>query len=322
MNLKGRNLFAAVPLPDSAGNPLAVAYSTRRGIMVNGYAEEVLSSPAARKYRGKVQLILTSPPFPLNRKKKYGNKVGDEYVAWLKTFAPLFRDLLTPTGSIVLEMGNAWEPGQPTMATLALRALLAFLEGGPFFLCQQFVCHNPTRLPGPAQWVTVERIRLKDAYTHIWWMSPNPRPDADNRRVLQPYSRAMIQLLKRQKYNSGRRPSEHHIGSTSFLNDHNGSIPSNVLRFGNTRANDPYQRYCREKQLLPHPARMPLGLAEFFLRFLSRPRNLVLDPFAGSNVTGYAAERLKRRWLAIEAREDYIQASKGRFQDFLLDAQL
>lgn len=295
-------------------NKLPVAYSTPRGLMVSGYAEEILTSSAARKYRGKVQLILTSPPFPLNRKKKYGNKLGDAYVAWLSTFAPLFRDFLTPTGSIALEMGNAWEPGQPTMATLALRALLAFLDGGRFYLCQQFVCYNPARLPSPAQWVNVERIRLKDAYTHIWWMSPTQRPDADNRRVLKPYSPAMRNLLRRQKYNAGHRPSEHHIGATSFLRDNDGAIPSNVFSFSNTSAQDPYQRYCREKHILPHPARMPLGLAEFFIRFLTRPRNLVLDPFAGSNVTGAAAERLKRRWLAIEASEDYIQGSKGRFQ--------
>jgi site-specific DNA-methyltransferase (cytosine-N4-specific) len=283
--------------------------------MFRGCAEEVLTSPSALKYRGKVHLILTSPPFPLNRKKKYGNEVGDEYIAWLAKFALLFREFLAPNGSIALEMGNAWERGKPTMSTLALRALLKFLEAGQYHLCQQFVCHNPSRLPSPAQWVTVERVRLKDAYTHIWWMSPSCRPDADNRRVLRPYSTAMRSLLDRQTYNAGRRPSEHHIGASSFLHDCKGSIPSNVLTFANTSAQDPYQRYCRDRGIQPHPARMPMGLAEFFIRFLTQPGKLVLDPFAGSNTTGAVAERLKRRWLAIEANDGYIEGSKGRFQD-------
>src|SRR5215467_12035502 len=121
-------------------------YRTKLGSMVWGTAEAALGARAAEKYKGKTQLIFTSPPFPLNRKKGYGNLQGDEYVTWLASFAPLFRRFLKGNGSIVMELGNAWEPGKPVMSTLALRALLAFVDSGGFFLCQQFICHNPTRL--------------------------------------------------------------------------------------------------------------------------------------------------------------------------------
>jgi hypothetical protein len=290
-----------------------VAYATSRGTMIQGHTEDVLSSSFGEKLKGRVHLLFTSPPFPLNRKKKYGNETGEAYVEWLAAFAPVFRELLAPKGSIVLEMGNAWEPGKPVMSTLALKALLEFLERGRFYLCQQFICYNPTRLPSPAQWVNVKRIRLKDAYTHVWWMSPVTEPEADNRRVLKPYSTAMLDLLRRQKYNHGPRPSEHHIGATSFLKNNNGAIPPNVLTISNTRATDDYLRYCRAHELQPHPSRMPNDLADFFIRFLTTPRSLVFDPFGGSNTTGAAAEKLKRRWLAIEANADYIKGSKGRF---------
>jgi site-specific DNA-methyltransferase (cytosine-N4-specific) len=210
-------------------------------------------------------------------------------------------------------MGNSWEPGQPVMSTLAMRALLEFLKRGEYHLCQQFICYNPARLPSPAQWVNVERIRLKDAYTHLWWMSPTTRPEADNRRVLKPYSSSMQRLLKQQKYNAGPRPSEHHIGAVSFMKNNNGAIPPNVLTISNTRSQDDYQRHCRAQGLRPHPARMPVELADFFIRFLTRPGNLVLDPFGGSNTTGAAAEFLKRRWVSVEPQTDYIEGSKGRF---------
>lgn len=290
-----------------------VAYEAERGIMFRGTAEAVLQSSMAKKYRKKVQLIFTSPPFPLNRKKDYGNYQGEEYVKWLAEFAPLFKEYLTPTGSIVIELGNAWEPGKPVMSTLALKALLEFQERGKLHLCQQFICHNPARLPSPAQWVNVERIRLKDSYTHVWWMSPTDRPFADNTRVLKPYSDSMVKLLKTKKYNAGTRPSEHNVGATSFLRDNRGAIPSNVLTFTNTSSHDDYLEYCRRHGLKVHPARMPIGLPEFFIKFLSKSRNLVLDPFGGSNTTGAAAETLKRRWIAIEPRDDYIAASRGRF---------
>jgi len=255
-----------------------------------------LSSPSAKRYKGKVRLIFTSPPFPLNRKKAYGNFQGSEYTNWLAGFAPVFEQFLKPDGSIVMEMGNAWEAGKPVMSTLALEALLEFLRRGKLKLAQQFICYNPARLPSPAQWVNVERIRLKDAYTHVWWMSTSDRPYADNRNVLKPYSPSMLKLLETRRYNAGRRPSEHHIGDTSFLKNNNGAIPSNVLTFANTAATDEYQVYCREQDLRPHPSRMHSGLAEFFIKFLTKEGELVMDPFAGSNTTGAVAERLKRRW--------------------------
>lgn len=281
--------------------------------MYCGRAEQLLESADTFHHKGKVQLIFTSPPFPLNHKKRYGNLKGEEYVEWLASFAPLFRKLLKHDGSIVMELGNAWEPGEPVMSTLALRALLRFLEAGNFYLCQQFICHNPARLPSPAQWVNVERIRVKDSYTHVWWMAPTARPKADNRQVLREYSDAMKQMLRLNRYSSGTRPSGHNIGSSSFLRNNSGAIPPNVLTFTNTANNEPYLEYCRTKGHSPHPARMPLGLPDFFIRFLTSPRNLVLDPFGGSNVTGAAAERLKRRWIAVEPQLDYIRASRGRF---------
>ena len=145
-------------------------------------------------------------------------------------------------------------------------------------------------------------------------MSPVKKPNADNRRVLKPYSEAMLKLLATGKYNAGRRPSEHHIGKASFLRDNNGAIPSNVLTLSNTRASDPYLVYCRRQGQQPHPARMPEGLPEFFIKFLTRPRDIVMDPFAGSNTTGAVAERLKRRWMSIEMNEYYIETSRGRFE--------
>src|SRR5437773_5512533 len=120
----------------NGGDSVEVAYRTDRGVMLRGSAEAMLDSDVGDRLHGKVQLIFTSPPFPLNRKKKYGNLRGEKYVRWLASFAPHFRKLLKPKGSIVIEVGNAWEPGLPVMSTLALRALLRFLQEGELHLCQ------------------------------------------------------------------------------------------------------------------------------------------------------------------------------------------
>lgn len=284
------------------------------GAIYQGLAEEVLRTRTLGKQKGKVQLVFTSPPFPLSRKKKYGNHTGQLYIDWLADLAPLLHEYLTEDGSIVIEIGNSWEAGMPVMSTLAIKALLAFQELGNYHLCQEFVAYNPARLPSPAQWVTVERIRVKDAFTKLWWLSPTPRPKANNRHVLKGYSKSMQELLIRGKYNSGRRPSEHQIGKESFLKNNGGAIPPNVLSVSNTRSSDPYQRYCKEHGIEMHPARMPPEVIEFFINFLTEPGDLVLDPFAGSNTTGYTAERLGRRWISIEPQTDYIRGSAGWFE--------
>jgi DNA methylase len=296
-----------------SGKEPKIAYDTDLGSMYQSSVEDFLASALGHGLRGEAQLIFTSPPFPLNRKKRYGNRVGPKYLEWLGDLASSLGDLLTEDGSFVVELGNAWEPGEPVMSTLALEALLRLLEAGDFKLCQQFVVHNPARLPSPAQWVNVERIRVKDAYTHVWWMSRVPRPKSNNRNVLTGYSSSMKKLLRRQSYNPGRRPSEHKIGETSFLTDNGGAIPGNVLEFSNTISTDRYRAYCKENDLKVHPARMPPGLAEFFIKFLTDEDDLVLDPFGGSNTTGSVAEELGRQWISLEPEAEYIEGSMGRF---------
>ncbi|HWM46198.1 MAG TPA: site-specific DNA-methyltransferase [Xanthobacteraceae bacterium] len=306
---------------------VAEAYRTSKGKMLVGRIEDALESAAFKRLRGKVNLIFTSPPFPLVHKKRYGNETGKQYLRWLESLAPRLCDLLAPDGSIVIEIGNSWEPGVPVMSTLGLEALLAFKKAGKLHLCQHVICHNPARLPSPAQWVNVNRERLKDSFTHVWWMSRKQHPKADNRRVLLPYSDQMKALLKAQKYNSGVRPSGHVISEKGFLTDHGGAIAPNVIRivddatlpeallqFSGTSADFKYRQYCKNRGYELHPARMQMGLAGFFIEFLTQRGDLVLDPFGGSNTTGYAAEMLKREWVSVEASREYALGSKGRFE--------
>lgn len=312
----------------------SIAYATHGGAYLIGDSIELLKGPKMRELQGKVNLIVTSPPFPLNDKKSYGNLTGDEYLEWFVSLAPIFSDLLTDDGSIVIEIGNTWEPDRPVQSLLHLKALLGFVEqsNSGLRLIQQFICHNPSRLPSPAQWVTVNRIRTVDSFTHVWWFAKSDFPKADNMRVLRPYSKSMKSLLKRESYNAGTRPSEHIIGEKSFLVDHGGSIAHNffeiepinpnqevrlpnVFSMANTASSDFFHRECKKKGLPLHPARMPLGLASFFIEFLTEKGDLVLDPFAGSNTTGFASALAKRKWIAIEIQESYKEQSRIRFDD-------
>jgi site-specific DNA-methyltransferase (cytosine-N4-specific) len=164
-------------------------------------------------------------------------------------------------------------------------------------------------------------------------MSRVEKPKANNRKILRPYSQSTLNMLERGDYNHGRRPSGHTISENSFLTNNGGSImpnvievesinpdeetrlPGNAFSISHTVSNDYYQRNCKEQGIETHPARMPLQLVDIFLQFLTDENDLVLDPFAGSNTTGFCAEKLGRRWVGIEANKEYLKHSQIRLSE-------
>jgi len=262
---------------------------------------------------GSVDLIMTSPPFGLVRKKDYGNVDAAQYVEWFKPFASAFRAVLKDTGSLVIDIGGSWIPGQPTRSLYHYELLIMLCREFKFHLAQEFFWWNPARLPTPAEWVTVRRIRVKDAVNCIWWLSPTPWPKASNRRVLQPYSESM-RLLLAKGYKPMLRPSGHDI-SSKFSTDNGAAIPPNLIALAHTESNSAYIRFCRAKGITPHPARFPAEIPGFFIRMLTDHGDLVVDPFAGSCATGEAAEKTGRRWICCDLVADYLAGSLGRFQE-------
>jgi DNA modification methylase len=258
-----------------------------------------------------VNLTMTSPPYALHFKKEYGNVDQRAYVDWFLPFAHEIYRLLTDDGSLVIDIGGAWTPRRPTRSLYHFELLLSLCQDAGFHLAQEFYWHNPGKLPSPAEWVTVRKIRVKDTVNCVWWLSKTPFPKADNQRVLNPYSEDMRRLVKRG-YRPTVRPSGHVI--THKFKERGGSIPSNLLVLGNNDSNGYYIKRCKERGLKPHPARFPIQLPLFFLNFLTDRSDMVLDPFAGSNTTGEACERLGRRWIAIEKERTYLEASRFRFE--------
>lgn len=282
-------------------------FTTDNGKIFNGDSYHLLSNLKDNS----VDLIMTSPPFGLIKEKDYGNVHADDYISWFKPFARQFHRILKKTGSLVIDIGGTWNNGVPTRHLYQFKLLIMLCDEYKFHLAQDFYWWNPAKLPTPAEWVTIRRIRVKDAINKVWWLSKTEWPKASNRRVLQPYTDSMKNLLN-NGYTPGVRPSGHDI-SNRFQTDNGGAIPPNLLALANTESQSSYLRYCKSNNINPHPARFPAELPEFFVRMLTDKGDLVVDPFAGSCVTGEVCERLGREWICSELREDYLKGAKGRF---------
>jgi site-specific DNA-methyltransferase (cytosine-N4-specific) len=269
-----------------------------------------------------VDLVVTSPPFALQRQKEYGNESQESYVDWLMAFCRDVRRILRPTGSFVLDLGGAYIKGRPVRSLYNYRILLRLCDELDFRLAEEFFWHNPAKLPSPIEWVNKRKIRVKDAVNTVWWLAKTDEPKADVRRVLVPYSGRMRKLLEDADrfYTPKLRPSGHDIGR-AFATENGGAIPANLLQISNTESNSCYLRYCKLMGVVPHPARFPEKLPAFFIAFLTEPGDHVLDFFAGSNTTGAAAEAAGRHWLALEMRPDYLAGSIFRFVSEQSDAE-
>ena len=261
-----------------------------------------------------VNLVITSPPFALQRKKDYGNESQEDYVKWISSFAEIVYEKLTEDGSFVLDLGGAYRKGVPTRSLYNFRVPIKFCDELGFFLAEDFYWYNPAKLPGPIEWVNKRKIRAKDAVNTVWWFSKTEFPKADVSRVLVEYGDRMKTLLDDPTsfYTPATRPSGHEI-SAQFSRPGKGAIPSNLLRIPNTDSNSMYLRFCRDVGAKPHPARFPPKLPEFFIKFLTEPGDVVVDIFSGSNVTGRAAESLGRRWISFESDLEYVATSAFRF---------
>jgi len=296
-------------------------YSTQNGDAFLGDSQVLLS----RLPTGSVNLVFTSPPYALHFKKEYGNADKRDYVKWFLPFAKEIFRVLRDDGSFVLNIGGSYNQGTPTRSLYHFHLMIALVEEIGFHLAQECFWYNPAKMPMPAEWVTVRRIRIKDSVEYVWWFSKTPWPKASNGKVLKEYSPDMIRLSKRG-VKATVRPSGHVIRDSFDKIGAGGAIPSNVveeglsedapdamLKFGNNAANDDYARRSKELGLKMHPARFPASLPEFFIKMLTDAGDLVVDPFAGSNTTGVVAEGLQRRWIAFERVPEYLETSKVRF---------
>jgi site-specific DNA-methyltransferase (cytosine-N4-specific) len=318
LNESQASLFtAALEHPTTLVSARDAFYQTPSGAAYLGDSRAVMTEIPDNS----VNLIFTSPPYALHFKKEYGNVSKEDYVLWFLGFAQEMHRILTEDGSFVLNIGGSWNKGSPTRSLYHFKLMISLVEEIGFHLAQECYWYNPAKMPVPAEWVTVRRVRIKDSVEYVWWFSKTPFPKANNRNVLKPYSKDMLRLAQKG-VRTTVRPSGHNINSSFDKIESGGSIPSNVIEdlanemiiAGNNSANDPYTIKCKQAGIKIHPARFPSSLPEFFIKLLTEPGDIVLDPFAGSNTTGAVAEKMGMRWVAIELIEEYLTASRFRFE--------
>jgi site-specific DNA-methyltransferase (cytosine-N4-specific) len=284
----------------------------------NGVALWAESSAAVRSIEDKiVQLIVTSPPYPLLKKKDYANQfAAKEHADWLcNEIAPWGRTL-TDNGSLVLNLGETWLPGSPTQSLYQERLLLRLCDELGYHLCQRLYWHNPSKIPGPAEWVNIRRVRVTPAVEQLYWLSRSPNPKANNRNVLRAYSESMKDLIARGGDTAADRPSGHVLADGAFSKDNGGSIAHSLISTAHTGSRGRYFEYCKSHGLPIHPARFPEELVSWIIRLMTDPGDTIVDQYGGSLTTFDTGIRLGRNVITCDKSLQFLQGGvNGRCAD-------
>ena len=303
-------------LAEPAANGLTMA---RPGVVVNVARDEfgsVLWAEAisAMGYLddGVLSAIITSAPYPLNRQREYGGWGSDSYLETILAHVDAMKPKLAATGSMVLNFGDCYMKGLPVLNTYQ-EELVVELKRRGWFLCGKHQWANPGK-PKTTPYVTKDRTRVAAGVESFWWWAKTPHPASDNRRVLLPYSeKHKATIAAGGEYRLGAATGARQSSpGLRYRADNGGKIPFNYTVCAHEGSGSAYMRHCKAQGLPFHPARMPMPLAEFFVKLTTAPGEIVFDPFGGSLTTAAACQKLGRQFITSEKCLEYIRGGVFR----------
>jgi site-specific DNA-methyltransferase (adenine-specific) len=248
-----------------------------------------------QSFKGKVDLIVTSPPYADARRKHYDSVHPDEFVEWFLTFHEPFFNALKPEGSLVLNIKDKVVDG--VRHRFVWRTIEALCERG-WYSIEDYLWHKTNPMPG--RWPT----RLRDGWEYCFHLAKSKRPYFYSEGVQQPVGDwTETRLRKLGNGDLSRHNSANDSGFGRDVSKWVGKemvLPSNVLSLALVGKNK------------GHPAVFPVGLPLFFIKLMCPENGLVVDPFGGSGTTGVAALQLGRPSVLIENNHQYCQEAIKR----------
>lgn len=266
-----------------------------------------------------VTLCFSSPPYCLAKPRAYGNPPEREIVDYIcDTLEPVI-EALAEDGSLVLNVSNdIFIQGTPARSTYVERLTLEICERFGLHLMDRLIWQNPSKAPGPVQWASKSRQQLNVGYEPVLWFAKNPlKCKSNNNRVLQPHSERHLKLIGAggEQRHSNYGDGAYRLRPGSFGNQTAGTIPKNVITRGHRCAHGSKHRQIAQGLGLPtHGAPMPYSIPEFLIQFLTEEGDLVIDPWAGRNMTSLAAELLGRSWMSGEMMLQHIRSGAELFR--------
>lgn len=249
---------------------------------------------------GKIDLIVTSPPYADRRKSVYGGIHPDEYVKWFLPKSEQFLRVLRDDGTFILNVKERVVNGE--RHTFVLDLILEMRKQG-WIWTEEFIWHKKNCYPG--KWPN----RFRDAWERLLQFNKTKKFKMFQEAVMVPvgsWSKKRLENLTETD----------HVRDESGTNSGFGKkvvnwigrekvYPTNVLHMATE---------CAFKS---HSATFPVSLPEWFIQLFTREDDVVLDPFIGSGTTAVAAKSTKRHYIGIDTVPEYCEMSEKRVASIL-----
>ena len=290
----------AVRKVEKVSNPMASA-------LFDAYPYCVIIAEDSRKtlagLADAVDLIVTSPPYADARRKHYDSIHPDDFTDWFRTFHEPLWNALKPEGSLVINIKDKVVNGVRHRYVWRTIEMLSSLG---WFCIDDYLWHKPNPMPG--HWPT----RLRDGWEYCFHLAKCKKPYMDQEAVRKPIGEwVKTRLAKLGENDLTRQNSVNKSGFGRNISRWVGQetvSPSNVLTLPLVGTNK------------GHPAVFPPELPAFFIKLLCPANGLVVDPFAGSGMTGIAAMEIGRDCILIDNNMAYAKLAFENLQNARKDA--
>lgn len=124
--------------------------------------------------------------------------------------------------------------------------------------------------------------------------------------ILNPISESMKRDSRESKFRrSGHTVDRGRMRATAIRRG--GTTPFNLIEYSSTSSAEDVGN--------PHPAKTQYRIADRWVRYISQPGDIILDPFCGSGTVGVAALKRGRHFLGIDKEGVYVVYANERLAD-------
>ena len=240
-----------------------------------------------------VDLVITSPPYAMQRKSTYGGVTEDDYIQWFEPLAYEIKRVLKDTGSFFLNIKPHCNNGERVLYVMKLIIHLKEVVG--FRFSDEFTW---TKLGVAGRF----NGRFKNAFEPVYHFTKEKGYTHNPYAVAKPAKDVSLARYKRKacgesQNGSGFAGMRKEITSTLAL-------PSNHLHIP--------QKSNQHTLQSKHSAVFPVELVDFFIKAFSNKNDTILDPFLGSGTTAVSALKLQRKVIGFEKLKEYFDLANGR----------
>ena len=245
-----------------------------------------------------IDLIVTSPPYADSRKKTYGGIHPNDYPEWFLPKTKEFLRVLKPTGTFILNIKEKVVDGE--RHTYVMEIILEMRKQG-WLWTEEFVWHKKNCYPG--KWPN----RFRDSWERCIQFNKHKKFNMYQDEVMVPMGDwAKSRLKKLSETDKIRDESRVNSGFGKNISNWVGrdkAYPTNVLHL----ATECYNRN--------HSATFPFSLPEWFIKLFTKEGDIVLDPFVGSGTTAIMANKMNRKYIGIDAKQEYCKNAEEKIHE-------